>query len=269
MYQKFKEKTTEQIFADEDFIKVQEVDAPFFRIPQGKGLRTYQEDAINAWAEQGYCGIFDMATGTGKTYTALGALSTLSKHISSLAVVIVCPYQHLVEQWVEDIELFGVQPIVAYSSYKNWKELFSDTVNAYRVGVQKNFCIITTNGTFETDSFQRILKRIKTNLCFVVDEAHNFGATKLSTMLPENSLFRLGLSATIERFRDDEGTAKLYNFFGEKCISFPLERAISEGCLTRYKYYPVVVNLTTDELDEYRQISKKIAKMGGATPENC
>ena len=42
-----------------------------------------------------------MATGAGKTFTALGALSTLSEKLKdNIGVIILCPYQHLVEQWV-------------------------------------------------------------------------------------------------------------------------------------------------------------------------
>lgn len=42
-------------------------------IPYGVKLHNYQNEAIDRWADNGYCGIFDMATGTGKTYTGLGA----------------------------------------------------------------------------------------------------------------------------------------------------------------------------------------------------
>lgn len=241
----------------------------FFKIPDGVKLHDYQKSAIRKWKEQDYKGIFDMATGTGKTFTTLGALSMLSEQFDSFAVVIVCPYQHLVEQWVEDINFFNVKPIIAYSAYSNWKELFADSINAYRVGAEKRFCIVTTNGTFETDAFQKLLCKIKKNLCFIVDEAHNFGATKLSSMMPQHSRFRLALSATIERFRDEDGTAKLLDFFGDKCISFTLEEAIQQGFLTSYYYYPVLVYLTEDELDEYKQLSRKISKLGGGSKENC
>ncbi|MCH5147783.1 MAG: DEAD/DEAH box helicase family protein [Clostridiales bacterium] len=240
----------------------------FFKIPKNVKLHPYQEDAINTWVAQDYKGIFDMATGTGKTFTALGALSKLSKDFSSLAVIIVCPYQHLVEQWVEDIEQFNVDPIIAYSNY-NWRELFSDAINAYRSGAVKNFCVVVTNATFETDDFQKYINKIKKNLCFIVDEAHNFGATKLSAMMPEHSRFRLALSATIERYRDEEGTNRIKSFFGEKCITFTLEDAIKQGFLTSYYYYPIPVYLTPEELDEYKVITRRIVKLGGGSPENC
>jgi superfamily II DNA or RNA helicase len=34
-------------------------------------LYEYQKSAIRCWMESGYCGFFEMATGTGKTITAL------------------------------------------------------------------------------------------------------------------------------------------------------------------------------------------------------
>ena len=241
----------------------------FFTVPDNIELHSYQETAIKKWMQNGGKGVFDMATGTGKTYTALGALSKLSECYNTLAVVIVCPYQHLVEQWVEDIELFNVRPIIAYSAHSNWRQLFRDAVNAYNVGAKNNFCVITTNATFELSDFQKLLNRIKTNLCFVVDEAHNFGASKLSSLLPEKSRFRLALSATIERYRDEIGTERLMSFFGDKCIEFTLEEAIDQDFLTSYYYYPVTVYLTEDEFDEYKKITKNIAKLGGGSKENC
>lgn len=67
--------------------------------------------------------------------------------------------------------------------------------------------------------------------------------------------YRLALSATLERHRDDEGTALLYSFFGKKCIEYPLERAIDEDKLTPYKYYPILVYLSELELESYEQLS--------------
>lgn len=241
----------------------------FFRIPQNIELKPYQKEAIENWIKQDYKGIFDMATGTGKTYTALGALSTLSQKFNSLSVVIVCPYQHLVEQWVEDIEKFNVQPIIAYSAYKDWRELFKDAVNAYNIKAKQNFCIITTNSTFECKDFQKVINKIKRNLCFVVDEAHNFGAAKLSTLFPEHSKFRLALSATVERHRDEKGTERIINFFGSRCFEYSLDKAIQNDFLTGYYYYPTPICLTEDELDEYRNITKSIVRLGGASQENC
>ena len=242
----------------------------FFKIPDNVDLYDYQREAIESWENNNYCGIFDMATGAGKTFTALGALSALSKNLNNhIAVVIVAPYQHLVEQWVEDIIQFNVKPIVAYSyPGQKWRKQFSDAVTAYNVGAIDNFCIIATNATFSLNDFQSILQKFKKNFAFVVDEAHNFGAVKLSSLLPRKARYRLALSATIERFRDEEGTNKLRKYFGKTCISFSLKEAIQKGFLTSYYYHPIVVYLNADEYEQYQEITKTIIRNGGASQEN-
>lgn len=242
----------------------------FFKIPDNVDLYDYQREAIASWKNNNYCGIFDMATGAGKTFTALGALSALSKNLNNhIAVVIVAPYQHLVEQWVEDIIQFNVKPIVAYSyPGQKWRKQFSDAVTAYNVGAIDNFCVIATNATFSLNDFQSILQKFKKNFAFVVDEAHNFGAVKLSSLLPRKARYRLALSATIERFRDEEGTNKLRKYFGKTCISFSLKEAIQKGFLTSYYYHPIVVYLNADEYEQYQEITKTIIRNGGASQEN-
>lgn len=242
----------------------------FFKIPDNVDLYDYQREAIESWKNNNYCGIFDMATGAGKTFTALGALSALSKNLNNhIAVVIVAPYQHLVEQWVEDIIQFNVKPIVAYSyPGQKWRKQFSDAVTAYNVGAIDNFCVIATNATFSLNDFQSILQKFKKNFAFVVDEAHNFGAVKLSSLLPRKARYRLALSATIERFHDEEGTNKLRKYFGKTCISFSLKEAIQKGFLTSYYYHPIVVYLNADEYEQYQEITKTIIRNGGASQEN-
>ena len=94
----------------------------------------------------------------------------------------------------------------------------------------------------------------------VVDEAHNFGAASYARLLDDRFTYRLALSATLERHRDEEGTALLYAFFGKKCIEYSLDRAIEEDKLTPYKYYPVVVHLNDDELTAYEQLSYEMSK---------
>ena len=206
-----------------------------------------------------------MATGTGKTYTGLGALTTLSKNIDhKLAAIIVCPYQHLVEQWVEDILKFNIDPIIGYSdsSQKDWPKRLKDAIRDQKLKVRGRefFCFICTNATFSSDYVQTQLAKIKSDTLLMVDEAHNFGAPYLSCLLYDNYKYRLALSATLDRHNDEEGTAKLYDFFGEKCIEYTLDRAIEEKKLTKYKYYPIVVTLTEEELEAYDNLSYEIGK---------
>ena len=234
-------------------------------IPDYIKLHDYQVAAIDKWEEFNYHGIFDMATGTGKTYTGLGAISRLSNALShKLSVFIVCPYQHLVEQWVEDIEAFGMYPIIGYSAspQKNWKELLEDAIldQKLRVRNKEFFCFVSTNATFASVFVQNQIERLNGDILLVVDEAHNFGASYLSKTLSGKFKYRLALSATINRHNDEEGTEKLFNYFGDKCIEYTLERAIEEKKLTRYKYYPIITSLNELELEKYTQLSYEIGK---------
>jgi len=234
-------------------------------IPNHIELHDYQISAIDKWEENNYRGIFDMATGTGKTYTGLGAVTRLSNAIfHKLSVFIVCPYQHLVEQWVEDIETFGMQPIIGYSasSQKNWKKLLEDAIldQKLRVNNREFFCFVSTNATFASEYVQKQIERMKGNMLLVVDEAHNFGAEYLSKTLSEKFKYRLALSATINRHNDEEGTEKLFTYFGDKCIEYTLEQAIEGKKLTRYKYYPIVTSLNELELEKYNNLSYEIGK---------
>ena len=230
--------------------------------PSGVSLHEYQHDAIDAWARNGYCGIFDMATGTGKTYTGLGAAVRLFQDKKKMALVIVCPYQHLVEQWVEDIRLFNMLPTIGYSTSRqtDWKKRLSNDIMDFRLGVIDSFCFVTTNATFSSEYVQKQLNALGNSTLLIVDEAHNFGATRLSQTLNPKFEYRLALSATLERHGDIEGTQVLYDYFGEKCIEYGLERAIRENKLTPYYYHPIIVFLSENELEAYRELSKKVAK---------
>ncbi|WP_321833931.1 DEAD/DEAH box helicase family protein [Clostridium butyricum] len=233
------------------------------KIPVSIKLYDYQLQAINNWKENNYRGIFDMATGTGKTYTGIAAVIDLYNYLNGrLAIVIVCPYTHLVEQWVEDLNVFNIKPIIAYSEStdKNYKNEIKDSVIDYNLGVIEYFCLITTNATFRSEFVQNRLEKIKGNAVLIVDEAHNFGASSLQRCLLENFNYRLALSATLERHNDDNGTYALYKYFGDKCIEYSLERAIREEKLTPYYYFPVKVYLDEYELEKYKSISKEIGK---------
>lgn len=232
-------------------------------IPLHVHMRPYQIDAIEEWAKRDYVGIFDMATGTGKTYTALAAITRLYTDMKqNLAVIIICPYQHLVEQWKEDIVAFGMKPIVCYSasSQRNWRERLKNAITSFNLGVQDHFCMVSTNATFSIDYVQTLVSKLTGNVVLVVDEAHNFGAENLSRTLLPNIPYRIALSATIDRHGDPEGTQKLYDYFGDKCIEYTLKDAIENNMLTPYYYHPVPVSLNEKELTEYLDLTSKIRK---------
>lgn len=254
-------KNIESIFTNP---KEEDGDMNVPRIPEWLNLFEYQKEAIEVWKENNYRGIFDMATGTGKTLTGLSAMAVLSESVNDkLAVFIVCPYQHLVEQWVEDIMKFGIKPIIGYSEsiQKNWKsQLKNAVIDQPLVKGKEFFCFISTNATFSSDYVQSQIRALKLPALLLVDEAHNFGASYLRKLLSDKFKYRLALSATLNRHGDAEGTSALYNYFGTKCIEYDLSRAIKEDKLTPYNYYPVIVNLTELELDKYQELTKQLSK---------
>ena len=232
-------------------------------LPSDFKIRPYQQLAIQNWVMNNYKGIYDMATGTGKTLTALASIEELFRNNHKrLGIVIVCPYQHLVEQWVEDIERFGIRPIIGYSSstQKNWKKNLEQAVRSFNLKVSNFFCFITTNASFATSTVQEQISLLSDDVVYVVDEAHNMGATNYRKCLPDNISYRLALSATIDRHNDSEGTIALTDYFGSKCIEYSLRDAIDNDMLTKYYYHPVLTYLDQDELSEYLSITSQLAQ---------
>lgn len=244
-------------------LKFDKINCP--TMPKWLNLHDYQEEAINKWAQKGYKGIFDMATGTGKTLTGLSAITRLSENLNNkLAVIVVVPYQHLVDQWCEDIEEFNITPIIGYSSSPqgDWHKKLKDAIFDQKLGVNNSefFLFICTNATFNLERTQTELAKIKNDILLVVDEAHNAGSASFLKLLRENYKYRLALSATLERHGDEEGTQALYSYFGEKCIVYPLDKAIEAGWLTHYYYFPIIVTLEDDEREKYVNLSREISK---------
>ncbi len=235
------------------------------RVPDGIDIREYQKDAVDSWVKNGYQGLFDMATGTGKTITGLLALARLYGDIGGkLTAIITCPYQHLVEQWIEDLNWFNVHPIIAYSQSRqhDWRQWLTEAILDQKVGIEEArfVCCITTNATLSSKWMQQELGKIKSKVVIIADEAHNLGAPRYQKILNEDYDFRLALSATFARHHDESGTAALKSYFGQTCITYPVERAIREGKLSEYRYYPVVCTLNGAELQEYQRLTREIGK---------
>lgn len=265
IYSEYQPQSGEQIaeMADDQDTDDQNEEKDFgFQLPKDLILYPYQQQAIDSWRQHGFQGIFDMATGTGKTLTGLGALAALCRQEQHLAVIIVCPYQHLVDQWVEDIRKFNVHPIIGHSDspQHDYKEKLRKAVFSFNLGARDFFCFVCTNATFASSWAQEELASLHDPSVLVVDEAHNFGAEKLVQTLQKNYTYRLALSATMDRHNDPEGTKCLRRFFGETCIHYDLGRAIQEKKLVPYDYYPVVIYLTETELKKYQRLTIEIGK---------
>jgi DNA phosphorothioation system restriction enzyme len=236
-----------------------------FRPPPGIELRPYQKDAIRAWSQNHGRGILEMATGSGKTLTALMLASKVAERNDSLVLIVVCPFINLCRQWIREMAAFGLDPIAAFEGRDRWQSLFEEGYQRVSAGLSPIHAIVTTNATFMSEGFQaRLQPRVTTGAfhhLLIADEVHNLGAPGIKAMLPEGISMRLGLSATPERHYDLVGTQTVFDYFGGKIFSYSLEQAISDGRLCPYRYHPVVVDLTESEAEAYEEISAKLAKL--------
>ncbi|QQQ86352.1 DEAD/DEAH box helicase family protein [Peptacetobacter hiranonis] len=206
-----------------------------------------------------------MATGTGKTITAISAmvkvLEKCSENNINCGIVIVVPYKVLLEQWVENLNLFDIDPIKCYDSRIKWENELYHKIKRYNNGSLKNLFVITTNSTFNGEVFQKQLNNIRREYIFCIDEMHHAATNKYLKNLPQNTNIRLGLSATLDSLYNNGNLDKLKEYFGGIVYNFSMKRAIDEGFLTPYYYNPIFVELTNYELEEYKELSEKITKL--------
>jgi DNA phosphorothioation system restriction enzyme len=230
--------------------------------PAWLSLRPYQQQAIANWFVNKGRGTLKMATGSGKTITALAIATRLYEEIQLQALIIVCPYRHLVQQWARECRKFGISdPILAFESVNQWQESLSNQLYNVKAGNQQFLTVITTNATLITLGFQSQLSYFPQKTLIVGDEAHNLGAKQLESCLPRSVGLRLALSATPERYFDERGTERLFEYFGSVLEpEFTLRDAIAQGALVHYLYYPLLVELTEPESEVYADLTSKVGR---------
>lgn len=241
-----------------------EVPPEILRLPPRLQIRDYQEGALAGWFKAGGVGIFAMATGTGKTITALATLEALFRKVGPpLVVIIVAPYLNLVRQWIGVARTFGLDPINCSGPRAGWTANADAALFLVNAGARPVLSFVTTNSTFAESAFQDLLHRIQVRTVLVCDEVHNLGARALQRALPDRVPLRLGLSATPERWMDEEGTQAIRDYFGDVVFSLSLEGALRlrPPVLTPYTYHPVLVPLDDEEGEEYLRITRQLGRL--------
>lgn len=222
-------------------------------------LRDYQKKAVFSWLKNKGRGTLKMATGSGKTITALAIATELFNKINLEVLLVICPYCHLVTQWGRECEKFNLKPLLAFENVYNWQSNLSNQIYNIYTKKQRFLTILTTNSTLISDSFQSQLQFLPEKTLIVGDEVHYLGSPQLEAKLPRHIGLRLGLSATPERYFDEEGTDALLNYFGNILQpEFTLADAIKKGALVHYNYYPILVELTPAESLYYAKLTKRI-----------
>ncbi len=231
------------------------------------GLRDYQKEAVTQWLANDRRGIFEMATGTGKTIAALSCLEKTLKLEKKLVIIISSPFIHLSEQWIKEVKKFNIDcdKVTADSSENRWKDKLVDDLLDVENGISEHLMVLTTHNTLSSPGFINIIKESKKRrpnmrLLLVVDEVHGIGAPERKKGLIDEYDHRLGLSATPKRWFDWKGTDKIFDYFGGVVFEFSLKDAIDAGYLTPYIYKPYFTTLTPEEMEKYEEETRKISR---------
>lgn len=236
-------------------------------------LFDYQKKAVYAWENNKKNIILEMATGTGKTRTAIACIAKTLKQVKPIVVIVACPQNTLLLQWKNEIEKLQMpfdHNVIADGSNPHWRQQVTGKLLDVTLGTISNLIIYTTHSTFSSPDFIDIILKNKgdTKFLLIGDEMHGLGAAKTKRGLLEIYDYRIGLSATPRRWYDETGTELIYKFFGNTVYEFSIKHALlstnpktHKSYLVHYYYYPIFVSLTDSELEKYMQLSKKITKL--------
>src|SRR5690554_3195682 len=229
----------------------------------------HQIEALQKWWSLGRKGIFRLATGAGKTVTAMHGVTKLFESWQSprrLLVVVSVPYVALADQWVDELKVFNMRPVRCYSGHPKWRETLEAKISQLQLGVTEFVSVVVVNRTLASDSFREIIGRVdSSSIVFIGDECHRLASNSMISCLPKAD-YRIGLSATPfienDEFEEQENIEKdnLLSYFVNIVADFPLHLALSEGVLTPYYYWIVETPLTEDEFEDYKRYTKEIGR---------
>ena len=229
------------------------------RFKKIENLFKHQEESLENWKANNYRGIFEHATGSGKTVTALRAVND---HLQTGGpVLILVPSRLLFIQWKEEIqsEIDDVVFMLAGNNQNRWKkDKLWHFVKEPKMDTPR--VVLAIMDTASSDEFISAFDGSE-NLLLVADEVHQIGSKEKSKALSINAYKRLGLSATPKRFGDAEGTEKITSYF-EKIIEpvFTLNDAIESKRLVPYNYFPGLLHFTREESEQWSIETKKITR---------
>lgn len=225
--------------------------------PEKRTLMPHQSAAIEAWTAQGRRGVFEHATGSGKTFTALEAARP---HIDAgLPVLVLLPSDLLLKQWATEVRLEFPEAAVILAGGGNdrWKEPGKLRRISSPSAIAGRF-ILATMQTAATEAFRQSLCHGE-HLMIIADEVHQIGSPFNSQSLSIETGARLGLSATPQRYGDAEGTSRIFDYFGP-IVPPPitLGDAVASGRLVDYIYHPHAIRLTATEAENWKVLTKSI-----------
>ena len=224
-----------------------------YSLPAGSSKWVHQDIAVKTFLEKEH-GILAMATGTGKTVTAMKIINKLFDSGEIRRVVITMYGNDLLDQWAIQIRenCKNKQINYHYASQKMMKDFVMHPDDSILILSRD-----ARNLSKLLDLFDHLPGDYRNDTLFVFDEVHGAGSNtfveNLSGRLSPYR-YRLGLSATPEREYDEAGNDFLLNEIGEVTFEFTLQDAIQKGILCEFNYIPLPYVLSDEEKLKKRKI---------------
>ena len=230
-----------------------------------KDFWEHKKEAINTFLEKKK-GVLEMATGTGKTSTALEITRQLLLH-KKIDKVVICPnvgktlcyqWEKEIDQWKKKYEIKRMPTIKHFDTHKELQK-FIDRISGILIINRK------------PKKLKAALENIDKNRTLIIqDEVHGFGSDGMFTIkgLHQRFKYTLGLSATPSRKFEEENTKFIFSELGPIIYKFELSQAIEAGILCPFNYYPLKVEFTSEERKKRKNITAlwQASKKGEAPP---
>ena len=184
------------------------------------------------------CGILEMATGTGKTRTAISILQHLVNSRQINTIIVTTIGTDLLDQWVEQLNEVASNLNPQFRVLKHYENYHQK--NEYEL--DSEFSILVISSKSLRNALRALNHSKRKNTLIIYDEVHSFGSPQMVedlTGLSDGISYRLGLSATPEREYDLEGTTFIEEHIGSVIYQFGIEEAIRRGILCEFDYYPI------------------------------
>lgn len=225
----------------------------------------HQDEAVAAFLAA-RAGILEMATGTGKTRTAIKVLDRLIAQGEIDSAIIAMDGTDLLDQWASELDEWAIRQSPLWLVYKQ----FERNRDLARFALDPHHALIVISREQLHKLIARLPAAIKSRTLIVHDEVHGLGTPSLVRNLAgAHGPFgwRLGLSATPERAYDQDGNAFIAEALGETLYKFPLEAAIQRGVLSEFDYLPLAYDLTDGDRERLAAVyAKKAARAHEGNP---
>ena len=186
-------------------------------------------------------------------------------------VLVVVPLIFLASQWAKELQ--RLNPMMVNGG-TDWRSELRSARSDLRLGLRDRVVLIAVQNTASSNEFVELCEKLLAtvdNRLIVVDEVHGVGAEQFSNLMVESYECRLGLSATPNRWFDDDGTVRIMDYFGGVIYTFGIHEALNwidplTGLtpLCPYNYYPSFVELTDEESEKYSELSDQIKAAAGS-----